>query len=219
VPTPTVTLGALSQNPILVGNTATVQVTIKPSATVNLSLSTGTGAATFDGPGGGTTKTISATTTVTIYGSKASTRDADITLTSSYGQSIAFPVTSGACTLSGEYSTGSGKHKCPSTVTLASNYTISQNCPTCKFQCIQVIKDSSFTPDINGCRTSQGIVTGSLIGSESTFATGTFSANDCATHVIQFVTQITNAQGVVKNNTGGQIGIECLYNSIGYPCP
>jgi hypothetical protein len=220
VPTPTVTLGALSQNPILVRNTATVQVTIQPSATVNLSLSTGTGAATFDGPGGGTTKTISATTTVTIYGSVASTRDADITLTSSYGQSIAFTVTSGACTLSGEYDTGSGKHTCPSTVTIASNYTISQNCVACKFQCIRVITDGSFTPDINGCSARQGIVTGSLTGSETTSATGTFSASDCKTHLIQFVTQVTNAQGVVQPpNTGGQIGLECLYNSIGYPCP
>src|SRR5712664_3579815 len=127
------TIGLFSQNPILQGNTATVTVTVNPSATISLSIgSTGTGAAKFDNQTGSTTKTISGTTIVTIYGSAASSSTGDLKLTASYNTatlaSMIFTVTSGACTLGGENGSGSGLKVCPSTVTLQSNYTVSQYC-------------------------------------------------------------------------------------------
>jgi hypothetical protein len=221
---PTVTIGSFSQNPILNGSTATVTITVNPSATISLAItSSGTGAAKFDSQGGSTTKTISGTTTVTIYGSATSTNDNELTLSASYGgtvlYSVGFAVTSGACTLGGEYDTGSGKHTCPSTVTLQSNYTISQYCSTCSFACVSVHTDGAWTPDTNGCSTVTGHVVGSLTGTATTQATGTFSASDCNWHYEFFVTRAINAQGVPTDNTGGQIGIKCTYNSIGYPCP
>jgi hypothetical protein len=221
---PTVTIGLFSQNPILQGSTATVTITVNPSATISLAItSTGTGTATFDGQGGSTTKTLSGTTTVTIYGSAVSTNSYDLTLSASYNGTplgfATFSVTSGACTLGGENDTGSGKHACPSTVTLQSTYTISQYCSTCQFQCTSVITDGSWTPNINGCSTVNSHFVGSLTGTATTAATGTFSATDCSWHYVSFVTTVTNAQNVRTNDTGGQIGIECQNSQTGYPCP
>jgi YD repeat-containing protein len=222
-PPPTVTIGSFSQNPILNGSTATVTVTVNPSASVNLAISSsGTGAATFNGQGGPTTMTISGTTTVTIYGSAASTNSGDLRLTASYNGTAlvfsAFSVTSGACTLGGETDSGSGIKTCPSTVTLQSTYTVSQYCSTCKFQCISVHTDGTWTPS-SGCSAVATHVDGSLTGGVTTSATGTFSASDCNWHYAYFVTQVTNAQGVVTNDTGGSIGLKCTSSPNGNPCP
>jgi hypothetical protein len=223
--TPTVTIGSFSQNPILQGSTATVQITVNPSANINLTITTAsgaTGAATFNGQSGPTTVTISGTTTVTIYGSAASTSSGDLTLAASYNGTtltyVTFSVTSGACTLGGESDSGSGIKTCPSTVTLQSTYTISQYCSTCTFQCISVHTDGTWTPT-SGCSSVASHVVGSLTGGVTTSATGTFSASDCNWHYAYFVTRVINAQGVRTDDTGGSIGLKCTSSPNGNPCP
>ena len=221
---PTVTIGSFSQNPILQGSTATVTVTVNPSASISLTIgSTGTGAAKFDSQGGSTTKTISGTTTVTIYGSAASSSTGDLTLTASDSAGTLtysnFSVTSGACTLSSESDTGSGTKACPSSnVTLRPSYTVNQWCPNCSYSC-DVHTDGAWTPNTS-CTTDVGVhIAGSLTGGEATSASGTFSAGDCNWHNAYFVTHVTNAQNVTTNVTGGSIGLKCTANSNGYPCP
>jgi len=218
---PTVTIGSFSQNPILQGSTATVTVTVNGSATISLAIgSTGTGAAVFDSQGGSTTKTISGTTTVTIYGSAASSTTGDLTLTASYGATTLaysnFSVTSGACTLGSENDTGSGTKTCPSTVTLQSSYTVSQYCPTCSYSC-DIHADSAWTPS-SGCSAVHSHTGGSLTGTETTSAPGTFSASDCNWHYSYFVTHVTNAQNVTTNYAGGSIGLKCTSHG-GTVCP
>jgi hypothetical protein len=225
---PTVTIGAFSQNPILQGNTATVQITVNPSATISLSISSGAGgAANFNGQGGPTTLTISGTTTVTIYGSAPSKSDNDVTLSASWTDSSGntaqlasspFSITSGSCTLNNESDSGSGLKTCPSTVTLKSTYTVSQYCATCTFTCVSVHTDGTWTPASGACTSVATHVVGSLTGTATTQATATFSASDCNWHYAYFVTRIVNAQGVITDNTGGSIGLKCTANSNGYPC-
>jgi hypothetical protein len=219
---PTVTIGQLSQNPILQGSTATATITVNPSATISLTItSSGSGAAKFDNQSGSTTKTISGTTTVTIYGNTASTNSGDLTLTASYNgtpvTTTAFTVTTGPCTLASDHDTGAGKHACPSTVTLQSMLNISQYCSTCKFQCSGVHTDGTWTPST--CSTITPHTDGLLTATATTSATGTFSASDCNTHYAYFVTTFTNAQGVVTNVTGGNIGLECTLSPNGGQCP
>jgi hypothetical protein len=219
---PVVTIGSLSQNPILKGSTATVTVTVNPSATVSLVIGgTGTGTATFDSQGGSTTKTISGTTPVTIYGSAASGGTGDLTLTASYnGTTLAyanFSVTSGACTLGSEHDSGGGMKTCPSTATLTSNYTVSQYCPTCSYTCL-VHTDGTFTPT-SGCSAVAVHVGVTLTGGETTSVSGTFSASDCNWHYAYFVTRVTNAQNVVTDYAGGNIGLKCISSPNGNACP
>jgi hypothetical protein len=219
---PTVTIGSFSQDPILQGSTATVQVTVNPSATINLTITGGSsGAAAFNGQGGPTTTTISGTTTVTIYGSAASTNSGDLTLAASYNGTtliyVTFSVTSGACTVGVETGSGSGPKTCPSTVTLKSTYTISQYCPTCSFTCISVHTDGTWTPS-SGCSSIASHVGGSLTGGVTTSATGTFSASDCNLHYAYFVTRVINAQGIRTDDTGASIGLNCISLPNGYPC-
>ena len=219
---PVVTIGSFSQNPILQGGTATVTVTVNSSATISLAIAgSGTGAATFDTQGGGTTKTISGTTTVTIYGSAASTNSYDVTLSASYnGTTLAskvFSVTSGACTLGGEHDSGSGTKQCPSTVTLQSNYTVSQYCSTCSYTCV-VHTDGAWTPT-SACGTVIQDFAASLTGTETSSATGTFSAPDCNWHYAYFITTVTDAHGVRTNDPGLSIGLKCANYPNGNLCP
>jgi hypothetical protein len=220
--TPTVTIGYFSQNPLLKGSTATVQITVNPSATINLTITSGgTGAATFNGQGGPATMTISGTTTVNIYGSAASTNSGDLTLAASYNgttlQFRTFSVTSGACTLGGETGSGSGPSACPSTVTLQSNWTISQYCSTCSYTC-SVHTDGAWTPS-SGCSVVATDIGGVLTGTVVTSATGTFSASDCNWHYAYFVTTVTNAQGVRTNDPGASLGLRCTNKPNGFSCP
>jgi hypothetical protein len=209
---PNVTIGSFSQNPILNGGTATVQITVDSSASISLAItSSGTGAATFDSQSGSTTKTISGTTTVTIYGSAASTNSGDLALSASYnGTTLAsspFSVTSGACKLGSEHDSGSGSKQCPSTVTLQSTYTISQYCSTCTYSCVPHT-DGKWSPT-GGCSAVATDIGGSLTGGETTRQTGTFSATDCNWHYAYFITTAVNAQGVPTNNAGLSIGLKC----------
>jgi hypothetical protein len=218
---PVVTIGSFSQNPVLQGSTATVQVTVNPSATITLTISsTGSGAAKFDNQSGGTSKTISGTTTVTIYGVTASSASLDLTLSASYGgsvvQSAGFTVTSGACTLGSENDTGSGTKVCPSSVTLQASFTVSQYCATCTYSCV-IHPDSAWVP--GGCSATAAHVDGSLSGTETTAATGTFSTTDCNWHYTNFTTTVTDANNNRTNVTSGNIGLKCTANGNGVPCP
>jgi len=221
--TPTVTIGTFSQNPILKGSTATVTITVNPSATISLAItSSGSGAAKFDSQGGGTSKTISGTATVTIFGATASTATGDLTLSASYNGSplatSSFSVTSGACTLSNESDSGSGPKNCPSTVTLQSRYTVSQYCSTCTYSCVGVHTDGTWAA--TGCSTNVGThIVGSLTGSVTTTATGTFQATDCNYHTAYFVTAVTNAQNVVTNSTSATLDLKCNSYPNGSSCP
>ncbi len=221
--TPTVTIGNFSQNPILQGSTATVTVTVNPAATIALAITTSaSGSATFDSQGGSTTKVISGTTTVTIYGAAASSSTGDLLLTASYSGTAltygSFSVTSGVCTLTNESDTGSGIKACPSTVTLQSTYTVQQYCPTCQVQCTSVHTDGTWTPT-SGCSAVTQHLGNTLTGNEVTKATGTFSPTDCNWHYAYFVTTVRNAQNVVTNNTGASIGLKCTASPSGNPCP
>lgn len=218
---PNVTIGLLSQNPILQGNVATLQVTVNPSAQITLTITnSGTGRALFDNQNGTTTKTISGTTTISIYGSAASTASNDLTLSASYNgtavQSAPFTVTSGACTLGGENDSGSGSKVCPSTTTLKSSYTVSQYCDTCSYSCV-VHTDGTWTPGT--CSAVAAHVAGSITGTETTQATGTFAATDCAWHYAYFITTVTDANNNRVNTTGGSIGLKCTAYPNGSPCP
>jgi hypothetical protein len=220
--TPTVTIGSFSQNPILKGSTATVTVTVSPSeSSISLTIaSSGTGGATF-GQGGGTTTSISATTTIDIYGSAASNNVGDLTLSASYNGTtltdVPFSVTSGACTLGNESDSGSGQKACPSTATLQSSYTLSQYCSTCTVTCSSVHTDGKWTP--SQCTSVANHLSGSLTGTVTTSATGTFAASDCNWHYAYFVTTVTNAQNVLTSNTGASIGLKCASSPGGSPCP
>lgn len=222
---PNVTFGSFSQNPILQGGTATIQVTVDPPANINLTISSGgSGVAAFNGQGGPSSLLITGTTTVTIYGTEASTNSNDLFLYAAYnGTTIAqtnFTVTSGACTLGNESDSGSGVKTCPSTVTLQTQYTISQYCSTCSFACASVHTDGTWTPDQNGCSTVGSALGGSLTGTAVTKATGTFAATDCNWHYPYFVTRAINAQGVPTNYTGLAIGLKCSsYNHGTNLCP
>jgi hypothetical protein len=221
---PQVSIGYFSQNPILKGNTATVQVTVNSSATITLAIAgNGSGAATFNGSGGPTTLTISGTTTVTIYGSAASTNSGDLTLSASYLNSLlayaSFSVTSGACTLGSESDSGSGPKTCPSTVTLKSKYTISQYCSTCIYTCSSVHTDGTWVPGPGNCTSIATNVGGTLTAPAVTSATATFSASDCNYHYAYFVTKVTNAQGVPTSYPGANIGLKCTSYPNGSLCP
>ena len=221
---PTVTIGLFSQNPLLMGHTATVQVTVDPSATITLDITrTGSGVATFNASGGPTTITISGTTTVTIYGAAASTNSGDLTLSASYQSTLVayapISVTSGACTLGSESDSGSGPKKCPSTVTLKSTYTISQYCSTCIYTCSSVHTDGTWVPGPGNCTSIATNVGGTLTATAVTSATATFSASDCNEHYAYFVTTVTNAQGVPTNTPGANIGLKCTTYPNGSQCP
>jgi hypothetical protein len=220
--TPNVTIGSFSQNPILKGATGTVQVTVDPSASITLNIiSNGTGAAAFNGSGGPTSLTISGTTTVTIYGSAASTDSGDLTLSASYsGHVVAyalFSITSGACTVIGEHASGSGVKQCPSTVTLQSQFTINQWCPSCSYSCV-VHTDGTWSPV--SCDTGNGShIAGSLTGTITATATGTFAASDCNFHNSFFTLTVINAQGTSTPVDGASIGLKCTSFPNGSPCP
>lgn len=167
--------------------------------------------------------TISGTTTVTIYGSTASTNSGDLTVTASYNgttlTSTPFSVSSGACTVSTDTVSGGGQHTCPSSVTLIDTYTILNYCPKCTYSCTSVHTDGTWVPAPGSCTSIGHDLGGSLTATAVTSATATFSASDCNSHYAYFVTTVTNAQNVKTNHPGANTGLMCKNNSIGYPCP
>jgi hypothetical protein len=222
--TPTVTIGSFSQNPILLNNTANVQVTVNPSATITLTItSSGTGRATF-GSSGNTTMQIPETTTINIRGDAASSSgSSDLTLTASDQDGVTlatafFSVTSGACNATYVGHTGGGHKACPTQqVQLKDTYNISNYCNACQFSCQAVGYDSTFTPST--CESVTIGVLGSLNQTLGSNLTGSFIATDCNWHNVQIMTRIRNAQGIETQYVGGAIGLKCNSSPNGSPCP
>jgi hypothetical protein len=218
---PTVTFDSFTPNPIVGGSTASLHITVNPSANITLTISnSGTGTATF-GSSGKTTIQIPETTVVNILGGTESNGGADLTLTASYAGSILatqlFSVTTGACTATYASHGGDGLQNCPSQVNVFDTYSMKEYCSACQFACTPVNYDSTFTPSsCNGVSIGvQGAGNNGLI----TTLTGNFAATDCAFHYVQITTTVTDTNGVKTPYTGGAIGLKCNKFPNGSPCP
>jgi len=215
---PSVTIDSFSPDPIVGGGTASVHITVTPSANVSLAISkSGTGTATF-GTSGNITMQIPETTTVNITGGAESNGSADLTLSASYGSNLLatypFSVTTGACTATWTGSNGPQIPPCPKQVTLTDNYNMTEYCSTCQVSCTPINYDSAFT----NAACSGGSLGGIRGAGNQTFqaiATAYFAPNDCNTHTLQIRTTVTNAQGVPTVYTGVNIDVKC--NSLGSP--
>jgi hypothetical protein len=219
-PAPTVTIDSFTPNPIVGGSTASVRITVTPSANITLTISqSGTGTATF-GSSGKTTIQIPETTTVNITGGAESNGSADLTLSASSGSALLatapFSVTTGTCTATYTSHNGDGTKNCPTQVNVSDTYSMKEYCSACQFACTFTF-DSTFTPSsCNGVSIGvQGAGNSGLI----TTLTGNFAATDCDFHFVQITTTVTDTQGVKTPYTGGAIGLKCNKFPNGSPCP
>jgi hypothetical protein len=95
----------------------------------------------------------------------------------------------------------------PSTVTLQSQFTINQWCPSCSYLCV-VHSDGTWSPA--SCDTGNGShIAGSLTGTITATAAGTFAASDCNFHNSFFTLTAVDAQGTRTFNVS-----EITHNSI-----
>jgi hypothetical protein len=217
--TPMVTIDSLSPNPIQAGTTATAHVTITPSAPVTMAIvSTGSGTATF-GTSQNTSLVISESENLTITGGAVTTgAGADLSLNATYnGSPVASPincsVTNGSCTATYAGHAGSVLARCPTApVTITDIYTLAQYCPTCKFTCLPIGYDSTFTPTVGGCAGSTAGPPGAPNPEITLTDQGTFTSSDCKSHNLQIQTTVTDANGKVTNYVGGTFGLVCNAN-------
>jgi hypothetical protein len=207
-----VTIGAVTPDPIAVGASGSVPVNVNPATNILLKInSSGTGAATF--PGGTTTTNITQSTTVTLLGVTASQAAGDLSLTATLpdlGAALAtanFTVSSGTCDATFTGSGGDGIKTCPSQVSVYNQFNISNYCPTCTASCVPAGYDSSFTPGI--CDSVYTGVVGALTVVMTSTANGTFASGDCNEHVFHINTTVVNAKGVKTLYQGGTIGLQC----------
>ncbi|HVN09218.1 MAG TPA: hypothetical protein VMV61_09610, partial [Patescibacteria group bacterium] len=207
-----VTIGIVYPDPIAVGGSGSVQVTVNPSSNIVLTISSsGTGAATFTN--GTTTTNISATTNVTIQGVTASQSAFDLTLAATLPNSSTelafstFTVSSGHCDAAFTQSGGDGIKVCPTEVSVYNDFNITNYCSTCTATCQPAGYDSSFSPVGCGAVYSGGL--GHANWTLRSTAQGNFTKIDCNEHLLHINTTIVNAQGVPTLYQGGTIGLEC----------
>jgi hypothetical protein len=224
---PKVTIDSFSPNPIVGGNTATVHITVTPSANITLTINkSGTGSATF-GTSGNTSLQIQQTTAVTITGGSESNGGPDLALQAAYGSSpvivkypvgYPFSVTTGACTATYSGHRGEGPKVCPSQVQVSDLYSLKEYCSSCQFSCIPISYDSTFTPGTCSPN-SVGGVQGAGNQNLTLVQEGNFTSTDCNYHTVQIQTTVTNAQGTKKASNGLSIGIKCTAYPNGSLCP
>lgn len=223
VPPPTVTFDSFTPRPIPNFTSANVQVTVNPSATINLAISSsGTGAAKFSNLA--TSMDITQSTTVSIRGTAFSQANAaDLTLTASYQSTvlatIKFSVTTGACIGANTAHGGTALQQCPFSVSVYDTYDIGQFCNTCQFTCTPIFTagDTSFTP--SDCSSVYGGVAGASDQVLMSTQTGNFAPNNCNVHNLQIKTLVRNWDGSITTSyTGGTFALKCDAN--GSPaCP
>jgi len=225
--TPKVTIDSFSPNPIVGGNTASVHISVTPSANITLTINkSGTGSATF-GTSGNTSLQIQQTTAVTITGGSESNGGPDLTLQAAYGSSpvivgyptgFPFSVTTGACTATYSGHRGEGSKVCPSEVQVSDSYSLKEYCSSCQFSCIAISYDTTFMP--GPCSpNSVGGIQGAGNQSLTLVLQGNFTSTDCNSHSVQIQTTVTNAQGTKSVSTGTSIGLNCTAYPNGSLCP